>query len=190
MSQELSKEPGSYEEFTGGGTKEELTEGETKEERPGKERQFGDFITHVFTIMRLVRSQIEYLENLLHIFQTSYGRKMKPRPQWNEYEIPFVHSHNEQMHSTVAGIKALIDEREKFYRELRIWVEELGHSRSLVVYPPNLISARASINTVVVPTRESSQGPKIHNIFFEQARADYFGVYACNKRIPTARFPL
>lgn len=96
---------------------------------------FGRYISDIFTMIQVIRFQIETLENLRQIFQTSYGKAMDPRPQWNEHEIPFMHGQREQMGDATNSITAIIAEREKIRQELGSWVKELELLRTLVIPP-------------------------------------------------------
>lgn len=83
---------------------------------------------------RVVRTQIQNLENLRRIFQNPYiGKPAKQhRPHRNAYKIPFIQGRPEQMVSVMKTINAVVEERESFHKELGIWVRDLELSRTLV----------------------------------------------------------
>lgn len=109
---------------------QELGKGQT----PGKAvSTLGSYLTDLYTMMEVVRYQIKYLEDLRQIFQNSYSSKFGVRPQYNEFEIPFIEGHDEQMPKVMKSMVSVLAEREKFHKELRNWVKELENIRTLVV---------------------------------------------------------
>lgn len=90
-------------------------------------------IIDVSTMMRVVRSQIQYLGQLQKVFQNSYGDRLgDPRPHKNSFKIPHIHGRMEEMTATIATLKSIVEERENAFRELGMWESDLKFARSLV----------------------------------------------------------
>lgn len=88
-------------------------------------------------MIRIVRCQIGYLDDLRHIFENSYDSKRlpeKPRPHRNSYPIPLLSKQAEQIEDVVTGIAAVVAERERFYKELRVMLKDLQLTRTLVIH--------------------------------------------------------
>lgn len=97
--------------------------------------QLGSYQTDLYTMMQVVHSQTKYLEDLRQIFQTSYNSDYDDRPQFNEFKIPFIGDHKEQIRCAIKSIAAIVADREKLLKGLRELGKELKHLRVLVVPP-------------------------------------------------------
>lgn len=96
-------------------------------------KEFEAYILDLSTMMNVVRSQIKYLGQLQQIFQNPYENNVgHPRPHKNTFLIPFIHGRREQMIAVLATLKAVIEERESFFRELTIWEKDLKLARTMV----------------------------------------------------------
>jgi ATP-dependent helicase/DNAse subunit B len=87
-------------------------------------------------MIRIVRSQIGYLEDLRQIFENSYDSERltgEPRPHRNSYPIPLLRKQPEQLEDVMKSITAVVAERERFYKELRILLKDLELARTLVI---------------------------------------------------------
>lgn len=97
--------------------------------------KFESYILDISTMMRVVRSQIQYLVQLQKVFQNPYGDKLgDPRPHKNSYKIPHIHGRMEEMSAAIATLKSMVEERESVFRELRMWESDLKSARSLVCH--------------------------------------------------------
>ncbi|KAL0630725.1 hypothetical protein Q9L58_010424, partial [Maublancomyces gigas] len=94
------------------------------------EAEFRDCIIQVLTMMNVIALQTKYLERLRQIFLNSYP-ELDHRPQWNEFDIPLMSGHPEQMRSVMKSITAIVAEREKFYKELKNLAKEFETLRTL-----------------------------------------------------------
>lgn len=97
--------------------------------------ELGSYLTDLCTMMQVVRSQIKYLEDLRRVFQNSSPLEFDGLPQSNEFEIPFIEDHPEQIRKVLTCIKTMLEGREKFNRELKYLVEELEILQRVVVTP-------------------------------------------------------
>lgn len=98
------------------------------------EAEFRDSIIQVLTTMNVITLQIKYLEHLRQIFLNSYP-ELDHRPQWNEFNIPFMSGHKEQMRAVMKSITAIVAERKEFYKELKNLAKEFETLRTLVGSP-------------------------------------------------------
>lgn len=83
-------------------------------------------------MMQVVRSQTKYLEDLRQIFQTSYHSDFGRWPHSNEFEIPFMENNKEQMRKVMTSFTTILEQQEKFCRELKYLVEELEILQNVV----------------------------------------------------------
>lgn len=110
------------------------------------------YLTDLCTMMQVVLVQTKYLEDLRKIFQTSYELGFNDRPQWNEFEIPFMDNLPEQIQGAMKSIARLITHRGEFHKELKNLGKELELLRTLVGPVNTVFSGRMGyFNAMVVP---------------------------------------
>lgn len=155
------------------------------------EAEFRDYIIQVLTMMNVIALQTKYLERLRQIFLNSYP-ELDHRPQWNEFDIPLMSGHPEQMRSVMKSITAIVAEREKFYKELKNLTKEFETLRTLVGFPPRVFGWRDGgainkSNTMVVSTTEPSGESNNRTRLIGETRTDYHCIYVRDECIHAPR---
>lgn len=108
-------------------------------------------------------------------------------PQWNEFDIPFMSGHTEQMRAVMKSITAIVSEREKFYKELKNVAKEFETLRTLVSFPPRDERAINKPNIMVVSTTGSSEESNNRTRFIGETRTDYHCIYVRDEHIHAPR---
>lgn len=125
---------------------------------------YGSYIKDVSTMIRIVRSQIGYLEDLKQIFENSYDSKRltgEPRPHRNSYPIPLLRKQPEQLEDVLKSLTAVIAERERFYKELRILVKDLELAKTLCLEGNQVESQKTAQDTLIKGHIESQEAIKV-----------------------------